>query len=208
MLVAIDTTDSPFFPLIVSGTISRSKNPCALDSATFVWDASANRSWSTRLIRNSCATFSAVCIIESTPNCAFNLSFTNRQPSVVSYIVLLRLNPCSAFGRTNGARLILSTPPAIIISASLHRMVLAALPTASMPEPHKRLIVTPGTEIGKPASKALILATLRLSSPAWFAHPRMTSSKDSQSTDGFVSTMDCNTTAARSSGRTPDNAPA
>jgi len=50
-------------------------------------------------------------------------------------------------------------------------MARAALPTASMPEPHKRLIVEPGTSMGKPASRPDMRATLRLSSPAWFAQP-------------------------------------
>ena len=36
----------------------------------------------------------------------------------------------------------------------------------SPPDPQRRLIVTPGTETGRPASKSAIRATLRLSSPA------------------------------------------
>ena len=46
---------------------------------------------------------------------------------------------------TNGARVMLSTPPAIISSASPARMARAAVPTASRPEPHSRLIVEPET---------------------------------------------------------------
>ena len=65
----------------------------------------------------------------------------------------------------------LSTPPAIISSASPLRIARAAVPTASMPEPHSRLMVAPGTPIGSPASSADIRATLRLSSPAWLAQP-------------------------------------
>ncbi len=65
----------------------------------------------------------------------------------------------------------LSTPPAIISSASPALMARAALPTASMPEPQRRLMVAPGTSIGRPASSADIRATLRLSSPAWLAQP-------------------------------------
>ena len=42
----------------------------------------------------------------------------------------------------------------------------AALPTASMPDPHSRLIVAAGTVVGRPASSSAIRATLRLSSPA------------------------------------------
>ena len=83
----------------------------------------------------------------------------------------MRENALSAFGITNGARLMLSTPPAIISSASPARMARAALPTASRPEPHRRLMVAPGTSIGRPASSADMRATLRLSSPAWLAQP-------------------------------------
>ena len=65
----------------------------------------------------------------------------------------------------------LSTPPASISSASPVRIARAAMPVASMPEPHRRLTVVPGTSTGSPASRALIRATLRLSSPAWLAQP-------------------------------------
>src|SRR6185437_15139357 len=74
------------------------------------------------------------------------------------------------------------TPPAIIRSASPQRIVRAASPTASRPEPQSRFTVLPPTASGSPASSAAIRATLRLSSPAWFAHPRMTSSMHCRST--------------------------
>jgi len=45
-------------------------------------------------------------------------------------------------------------------------MARNAAPTASMPEAHKRLRVTPGTHSGSPASSNAMRATLRLSSPA------------------------------------------
>jgi len=96
---------------------------------------------------------------------------TKRQPIVVSYTALLRLKALSALGITNGARLMLSTPPAIINSVSPALMARAAMPTASMPEPHKRFTVVPGTSAGKPANKLAMRATLRLSSPAWLAQP-------------------------------------
>ncbi len=80
------------------------------------------------------------------------------------------------FAGDKGARDMLSTPPAMMTSASPHLMARAAIPTASNPEPHRRLRVVPGTECGNPASSSAIRATLRLSSPAWLAHPRITSS--------------------------------
>ena len=75
----------------------------------------------------------------------------------------------------------LSTPPAMTTSASPVAMERAAIATASSPEPQRRLTVTPGTVTGIPASKAAMRATLRLSSPAWFAQPRITSSTTDQS---------------------------
>ncbi|CAB5278917.1 hypothetical protein IST455A_03498 [Burkholderia multivorans] len=65
----------------------------------------------------------------------------------------------------------LSTPPATISAASPDLIARAATPTASIPEPQSRLIVEPGTPCGSPASSSDMRATLRLSSPAWFAQP-------------------------------------
>ena len=48
--------------------------------------------------------------------------------------------------------------------------------TAERPDAHSRLTVTPATVSGRPASSAAKRATLRLSSPAWLAHPSQTSS--------------------------------
>jgi hypothetical protein len=72
---------------------------------------------------------------------------------------------------TKGARLMLSTPPASMTSASPVRTARAASPTASSPEPQSRLTVEPGTVSGRPASSSAMRATLRLSSPAWLAQP-------------------------------------
>ena len=90
---------------------------------------------------------------------------------VVSKIAALRAKAVSALPMTNGARDMLSTPPAIISSASPHLIERAARPTASIPEPHRRLTVVPGTSTGSPASRPAMRATLRLSSPAWLAQP-------------------------------------
>jgi hypothetical protein len=97
--------------------------------------------------------------------------FTKRQPMVVSYTALLREKALSALGMTKGARLMLSTPPAIISAASPALIARAAVPTASMPEPQRRFMVVPGTATGRPARRAAMRATLRLSSPAWLAQP-------------------------------------
>ena len=47
---------------------------------------------------------------------------------------------------------------------------------ASRLDPHSRLTVVAGTEVGSPASSTAIRATLRLSSPAPLALPSTTSS--------------------------------
>jgi hypothetical protein len=122
-------------------------------------------------MRKSVATFSAVSGIESTPWRSFISLLIKRQPIVVSSTRVARENAESAFGITNGARDMLSTPPASISSASPDLIARAAVPSASSPEPHSRLTVEPGTSSGSPASSADMRATLRLSSPAWLAQP-------------------------------------
>ena len=114
----------------------------------------------------SSATFSPVSGIDSTPYCARITGLMKRQPMVVSKISALREKAVSALGITKGARDMLSTPPAIIKSASPALIWRAAISTASIPDPHSRLTVVAGTDTGKPASKAAMRATLRLSSPA------------------------------------------
>jgi hypothetical protein len=133
---------------------------------------------------------------------------TRRQPIVVSSSCALRPNGVSALAITKGARLMLSTPPASISSASPARMARAALPTASSPEPHRRLSVLPGTDTGSPASSALMRATLRLSSPAWLAQPYSTSATASQSRSGWRCINARSGTAPSSSVRTLESAPA
>src|SRR5262245_66339026 len=75
--------------------------------------------------------------------------FTIRQPRVVEYT----WRPPRSKGRsglsiTHGARVIDSTPPATAIDRSPTAIARAALSTASRPEPHSRLTVEPGTEVG------------------------------------------------------------
>ncbi|MNY55177.1 hypothetical protein D3C86_1911340 [compost metagenome] len=120
---------------------------------------------------NCSATFSAVSGMESMPYCFCISGLTKRQPMVVSNNSACRENAVSALPITSGARDMDSTPPTSISPASPQRMARAALPMASRPEPHRRLRVVPGTLIGRPASRADMRATLRLSSPAWLAQP-------------------------------------
>src|SRR5947209_19261300 len=70
-----------------------------------------------------------------------------------------------------------------------------------MPDPQRRFTVCPGTFTGKSASSRPMRATLRLSSPAWLAQPKTTSSTSAGSTRARE-TASRITSAARSSGRT------
>ena len=90
---------------------------------------------------------------------------------VVSSSFIARENALSDLPITNGARDMLSTPPAIMRSVSPLRIARIAMAIASMLDPHSRLTVVPGTSWGSPASSNAIRPTLRLSSPAWFAQP-------------------------------------
>jgi hypothetical protein len=112
------------------------------------------------------ATFSAVSGIESIPYWAFVSGLTKRQPIVVSSIFAARENALSALASTNGARDMLSTPPAATRDCSPDLIERAAIAIASMLEPHSRFTVVPGTSTGSPASRTAIRPTLRLSSPA------------------------------------------
>src|SRR5256885_6027082 len=105
-----------------------------------------------------------------------------------------------------GARVMFSTPPATNTSPSPALIAWAALAAACNPEPHSRFTVWPGTSTGRPATSDAMRATLRLSSPAWLVHPRITSSMlagsmPERSTTALIGI------AARSSARTPARLP-
>ena len=115
-------------------------------------------------------------------------------------------NAVLGFSMTHGARDIDSTPPATTMSAAPDLIICEAMVIADMPDAHKRLTVMPGTVSGKPASSQAMRATLRFSSPAPLALPRMTSSTSAGSIPA-ASTTDLMQSAAMSSGRTEDRAP-
>ncbi len=118
-----------------------------------------------------------------------------------------RENALSALPMTNGARVMLSTPPAIISAVSPLLIARAAIAIASRLEPHRRLTVVPGTSCGSPASSSDMRPTLRLSSPAWLAQPYTTSSTAPQSTLALRSISAFSGIAPRSSGRMDASAP-
>jgi len=121
---------------------------------------------------NLVATFSAVSPMASVPCRACMRGFTKRQPMVLSCTSAWRENAVPALGITSGARLMLSTPPARAALSWPVAMPREALARASRPEPQSRLTVAAPMSTGRPASKALMRATLRLSSPAWLTQPR------------------------------------
>jgi hypothetical protein len=133
---------------------------------------------------------------------------TKRQPIVVSASSMLpRGRDRSGLRATKGERLIDSTPPASTTSASPVRIARAAWLTASSPEAHRRLTVTPGTSTGSPARSNAMRATFRLSSPAPLVQPRKTSSTWSRGSPDRARDASI-ARAARSSGRTLERAPA
>ena len=156
------------------------------------------------------ATSSAVSGMEKvnlSPNSSLvKRGFTKRQPMEVSKVSPGLAKAVVGLAVTQGARDMDSTPPATTMSAAPALIMKVAMAMALMPEAHSRFTVIPGTVSGKPASSQAMRATLRFSSPAPFALPRITSSTSAGSIPASVTT--CFTTrAARSSGRTEDRAP-
>jgi diketogulonate reductase-like aldo/keto reductase len=153
------------------------------------------------------ATFSAVSPIDCSGKRSAIFGFSKRQPRLVSKTFGgVRANASSLFANTNGARVMLSTPPAITQSASpVHTRRTASL-TASRPEPQRRLTVIAGTSYGRFASSAAMRATLRLSSPAWFVAPKTTWSTRATREGARVASVVIRC-AARSSARTGASAP-
>ena len=92
----------------------------------------------------------------------------------------------SGFINTQGDRVMDSAPPAMTISASPVSMLREAIMVASRLEPQSRLTVVAGTLTGSPASRLAIRPRFRLSSPAPFALPKITSSTAAPSSLGVA----------------------
>ncbi len=135
-------------------------------------------------------------------------SLTSRQPRVVETAVTLPAGKArEGLGSTHGARVIDSTPPATTTSASPVSIVREACIAASSDDPHSRLTVFAGTEVGRPASRTAIRPTLRLSSPAPLAQPQATSPISAGSSPSALPRRPVRAAAARSSGRLSASAP-
>ncbi len=106
-----------------------------------------------------------------------------------------------------GITLIDSVPAAIITSARPRRIWLAASATACTPDEQKRLMVRPGTVIGRPASSRPMRATFMPCSASGMAQPTMTSPISAGSIPGTCATTDLMAWASMSSGRTLRNMP-
>ncbi len=186
---------------------SASNAPDAHALAARSCDPSANASCSSREIENSSARISAPSP-SATVHSLGIVGFTIRHPSAEFHICSCVVgNGRDGLRTTHGARVIDSTPPAMMRSASPTATARLASLTASSPDPHKRLTVAPGMDTGSPASSTAMRPTLRLSSPAPLASPKYTSSIDAGSSEGWRSSRPRNAVAARSSGRTPESAP-
>src|SRR3984893_3836741 len=135
-------------------------------------------------------------------------SFTSRHPNVVDTAVVSPAGkPRAGFGRTHGARVIDSDPPATTMSASPAATARDAMIAASRLDPHSRFIVVAGIDVGRPARRIAMRPTLRLSSPAPFAQPQNTSPSKAGSKALILASKPDSADAARSSGRTPASAP-
>ena len=84
------TIGSPLRCGIRTGTISFASRPFSCAATALAWLHAANLSWSSRLIWNCSATFSAVSGMASRPNFFAITGFGKRQPMVVSNIWTLR----------------------------------------------------------------------------------------------------------------------
>src|SRR2546430_19208 len=106
--------------------------------------------------------------MDSSGNIFSSFGFGYRQPRAVSYAVRFpkSADPETFFGTEYGARVMDSTPPATMISASPVMIAREAWMMASSDDPQSRLIVVAGTRSGSPASSAPMRPTFRLSSPA------------------------------------------
>ena len=112
--------------LICTAVISSARQPSARARAVRCWLRNAYASWQSRVMPCSRARLSAVCVIESTPYRDCITGLMQCHPSVLSSSFCSRVNAASALGMTNGARDILSTPPAITNSASPPAIARAA----------------------------------------------------------------------------------
>ena len=204
------TVSAPLRPVTTTGTISSVKRPASMAASARSCERAAKASASSRVMPSTSPTSSAVSGMEKvnfSPNSpSAKRGFTKRQPIAVSKAAPGLANAVVGFSITQGARDIDSTPPATTTSAIPERTIAVAMPIADMPEAQRRFTVMPGTVSGKPASSQAMRATLRFSSPAPLALPRMTSS----TTDGSMPASSITALmvrAARSSGRTEERAP-
>ena len=163
-----------------TGTISSAKRPRGdARAAARCWLCSANASWSSRddvvAARRRSPRSRPSRSSQSAPACC---GLTKRQPSVVSAICgaprAKAVSRLEHHARRAGHALDAAGDEAPRLRPPRSRARRCRPP----PAPSRRggSPSGPGTRPGSPASSSAMRATLRLSSPAWLAQPRMTSS--------------------------------
>ena len=100
-----------------------------------------------------------------------------------------------------GTMLMLSTPAAMMTSASPTRMRSAAICMADRPDAQKRLTVTPPTDLGKPASTVATRAMFKPCGPSGTAQPQIKSSIAAGSKPGACASTALMVAVSKSSGR-------
>ena len=201
-------TGSPLRSGTATGMISAARRPSAWAAAVFSWLHREKRSWSSRLMENSAARFSAVSGMVSTPYSSFIRLLTNRQPMVVSCISRLPRKCFRGLAHDKGrAGHAFHAAGDEQIRLASHNGAGGARPRLPCPSRTSRLTVQPEIVSGKPARSKAMRATFRLSSPAWLAQPRMTSSTAAQSTALLRSISALIGRAAKSSVRMVARAP-
>ena len=157
-----------------TGTSSSAKRPASCAAAQRRWLSSANASWSSRETAEALGHVLA--------GLAHRLEREHRLHLRIREAPAERRVPgrsaCPGRRRARPSRrrtargVIDSAPPATKRSPDPARIAWHASTTAESPDAQSRFTVTPATSWGSPASSAAMRATLRLSSPAWFAAPK------------------------------------
>ena len=125
-----------------TGTISSARRPDFCAAIARWWLRSAKASWSSRDTSYFWATRSAVSPICSVPYMAAIFGLTRRHPSAVSKTVCdPRAKPAPGLDITHGERVMLSTPPATMMSAPPDWISRAAAMVACIPDPQRRFTV-------------------------------------------------------------------
>ena len=160
---------SPFFELIVTGTISSGMRPSSVAAMASSWLRSANLSMSGRVISSSAATS-----VASSAMCLPLQALTSPSLSMQSSALPSPMRkPKRAFFRRYGAWDMDSMPPATAMSRSPARIAWSTIPAERRPDAQTLLMVSEVVSLGMPA---LIWAWREgiWPCPAWSTCPKTT----------------------------------